>query len=97
MIERTPKQLHIAANKLSSTKNYDIVFEYPVVQIGIQAPSGTQFALNGGGTIEIGAYGIYELDLRDVGKIINMTIKTKEFLPTSDIYIDIVQEKEVSV
>jgi hypothetical protein len=35
--------------------------------LGIQAPPGTQFTINGGSLIEVGMYGIYELDLENIG------------------------------
>lgn len=39
----------------------------PAVKLGIQAPVGTIFYLNGGSSIRIGASGIYELDLTYLG------------------------------
>jgi hypothetical protein len=41
----------------------------PVVKIGIQAPVGTIFTLNGGNQISMGRYGIYELDLEGLGHL----------------------------
>lgn len=49
-----------------------VVFSnYNVVQLGIQAPPGTVFQITEGEDIEVGAYGVYELDLRDSSGFIN--------------------------
>ena len=65
------------AQKIITPENFqtntNLIAEYgPIVQLGLQADPGTQFILNNSGTITMGAYGIYELDLKDgIGKIIS--------------------------
>lgn len=56
----------------ASAVGYNILEEHrPVTQLGIQAPPGTTFQINGGSLIEVGIYGIYELDLENIGGQIN--------------------------
>ena len=67
---------------------------FPVIKLGIQAPPGIRFTINGGGKIEIGAYGIYELDLSGgLGKITDITFSDEKLLGESEkILVDIVYE-----
>lgn len=67
----------------SSAKNYPLtlkaaqlisgnMFEdyYPIIQLGIQAPPGTKFYVNGNGNpVIVGQVGIFDLDLVDNGSI----------------------------
>lgn len=91
----TVGQIIITANEITLTQAKEIIPSTPIVQLGIQAPSGTIFTLNNGGPIEIGTYGIYELDLRGVGKIVKITFPTQSS-PSSNIYIDFVREEDAS-
>lgn len=65
----------------------------PVTKIGIQAPSGTKFQLNQGSEIEMGAYGIYELDITGLGYIDSLVFKTT-FAEDEYALIDIVYHGE---
>lgn len=58
-----------------------------IYQLGIQAPPGTAFSLNGSSLIFVGNTGIYELDLRYVQKAI-ASIKF-EIIPEGNLLIDI--------
>lgn len=60
----------ITINKTTTDVTYDYytngtVFEnnFPILQLGIQAPPGTRFKINEGDDIIIGTTGIFELDL----------------------------------
>ena len=55
-------------------KNKNILEGKLVIKIGIQGPAGTKFTLNNGSNIEIGAYGIYELDITGLGYITDMRL-----------------------
>lgn len=75
------------------TAGINIIAEYfPVIKLGIQAPAGTQFILNGGSSaITVGNYGIYELDLTNLGGLIN-SIVFKENDEINQVIVDIVYE-----
>lgn len=46
---------------------------YPILQLGIQAPPGTKFYLNGAiNPVVIGATGIYELELKGITEITSL-------------------------
>lgn len=45
-----------------------------VTMLGIQAAPGTQFRINNGGIIEMGFYGIYELNLERIGGAITSIV-----------------------
>jgi hypothetical protein len=65
---------------------------FPVYKLGIQGPAGTKFYLNGGQQpITIGKYGIYELDLTNLGGFISSLSFEKT---DATIIVDIVYEKE---
>jgi hypothetical protein len=65
--------------------------------LGIQAMPGTRFRINDGGDMEIGLYGIYELDLvRIGGTVTSIKIQQVKNLPTesnnSKIIVDVLYE-----
>lgn len=68
----------------------------PVIQLGIQALPGTTFCVNGGNEIQIGQYGLYELDLSDLGgQILDLTfvkIVTNSTHNINSALVDIVYE-----
>lgn len=79
------------------TPNTNVLDYYPVIKLGIQGPPGTIFQINNGSDIEIGAYGIYELDFSSgLGKIMDLKIKKCEFKTIKKLIIDIVYEEVVS-
>lgn len=78
---------------ISDSRNYPDFSDYPamlttgnifknygiVSQLGIQAPVGMRFSLNGSQhPITIGETGIYELDLENVGRIISIQFNTQD-------------------
>ena len=67
-----------------------------VTMLGIQAAPGTKFQINNGGNIEMGFYGIYELDLERIGGLITSIVLTSPSPETgsenSPIIIDMVYE-----
>lgn len=65
-----------------------------VSMLGIQATPGTPFKLNGGGEIQIGFYGTYELDLSRFGGLIkSIEVKPAASYPKdAKIIIDILYE-----
>ena len=85
------KQVHqIIIDKSSNEKN--VIEGYnPVVKLGIQGPSGTTFQINNGSIIEIGTYGIYELDLIGLGGQIKSLVFTN-IGDEGSIIVDIVYE-----
>ena len=77
--------------------NKNVVAETsPVIQLGIQALPGTTFRINGGNNIQIGQYGLYELDLSELGgQILDLTfikIVTNETHNINSALVDIVYE-----
>lgn len=85
------KQVHqIIIDKSFSNEN--IIKEYnPVVKLGIQGPSGTSFTINNGSKIQIGTYGIYELDLIGLGGQIKSLVFT-DIGDAGSVIVDIVYE-----
>ena len=84
----------------------NIFNDYKLVsEIGIQAPVGTRFYLNGGTyPITIGKTGIYELDLEGIGRINSIRFNREDIqksFPTGNIVnrllIDIVYEGGAAV
>ena len=67
-----------------------------VVMLGIQAAPGTPFKLNGGTDIQMGYFGIYELDLNRIGGVIqSIEIKQAAQYPkNSKVIVDILYETE---
>ena len=67
-----------------------------VVMLGIQAAPGTPFRLNKGTDIQMGYFGIYELDLNRIGGIIqSIEIKQAAQYPkNSKVIVDILYETE---
>lgn len=67
-----------------------------VTMLGIQAAPGTKFQINNGGSIEMGFYGIYELDLERIGGLITSIVLTSPSpeagSENSPIIIDMVYE-----
>ena len=73
----------------------EIVDYNKIVQLGIQAPSGSHFIINGentdsNGDIEIGITGIFELDLKDTNTYITSVAVTAPV--GSQIIVDILYE-----
>lgn len=69
----------ITINKTTTDVTYDYytngtVFEnnFPILQLGIQAPPGTRFKINEGDDIIIGTTGIFELDLEGKTEITSL-------------------------
>ena len=84
------KAIHQIAGNITAKIN--VLEDYsPVFKLGIQGPADTVFYLNGSEhPIKIGKYGIYELDLTNLGGFIGSLI----FEESSDsIIIDIVYER----
>lgn len=67
----------------------------PVVQIGVNGAPGTRFRINNGSIIELGQWGVYELDLytNNLGRIISFTIEEYNFTAVSKLLIDIIYYK----
>lgn len=67
----------------------------PVAKLGICGAPGTKFRINGGSEIEIGAYGIYELDLSNgLGVIASLEFTFVEFdEDTPILLVDFVSER----
>lgn len=74
-----------------------VVFENrTVTALGIQAAPGTKFVINGGGPIEMGFFGIYELDLERIGGIVNSLVfvsKASDAGEDAPIIVDYVYEE----
>ena len=72
----------------------NVIKDYkPVVKLGIQGPFGTSFTINGGSEIQIGIYGIYELDLIGLGgQIKDLTFTNLGDSNEGSIIVDIVYE-----
>lgn len=69
----------ITINKTTTDVTYDYytngtIFEnnFPILQLGIQAPPGTRFKINEGDDIIIGTTGIFELDLEGKTEITSL-------------------------
>ncbi len=76
-----------------------ISFEYPILQLGIQGPPGTEFYLNGSNEpIKIGASGIFDLDIKNNARITELTFNSSSLSKiTNDgqyIIVDIIYEGE---
>ena len=73
-----------------------IIFEdVTVTALGIQAPPGTQFSINGDSDMEMGPFGIYELDLERIGGIVSsltLTAPAKNASQGAQIIIDYIYE-----
>lgn len=57
-----------------------------VTKVGIQGPPGTQFTFTKGNSITLGQYGIYELDISEVGFLTYLEIEHR--VSDKPIYID---------
>lgn len=73
-----PTTITIDTNSVDVTYEHyssGAVFEnnFPILQLGIQAPPGTKFSLNNGDEIIIGSTGIFELDLEGKTEITKLT------------------------
>ena len=80
----------ITINNATTDVTYDYytngtVFEnnFPILQLGIQAPPGTRFRINNGDYIIIGTTGIFELDLEGKTEITSL-----DFDPISMAFIN---------
>ena len=105
-------QLVVEPNSEMLLKTNHLEGYSPVIKLGIQAPMGTKFILNKPSSetaehyktnhdIEIGYYGIYELDLSDIGHITSLiftefgeNVEVNEHVPlqvyNGNILVDIV-------
>ena len=95
MAKKIHQFIGVQANQNILTPNEEIKY-LPVIKLGIQGPAGTRFRLNGSNSswITIGKYGIYELDLTNLGGFIN----SLEFENANqNIVVDIVYEGGSSV
>lgn len=88
--------MQLVIKEANNTKNH--VQGLFVTKIGIQGQPGTCFTINGGNNfITIGKYGIYELDLSNLGGVITSLVfpvvgETNQFNPP--IIVDIVYEEQ---
>ena len=95
MAKRIHQFKNIALNDNILTDDLNNKDYFPVIKLGIQAVPGVKFSLNGGGNIEIGRYGIYELDLTNLGGLITSIIFPNDEVNEehkADIIVDIVYE-----
>lgn len=75
------------------------VFPYPLLQLGIQAPPGTQFNVNGSERPVIMGYtGLFELDLQESGQIIALTFENDSLEainenPNFSLIVDMIYER----
>ena len=76
--------------KVNSAGDIPLENRRPVVALGIQGPAGTVFSINNGDDIQIGQYGIYELDLSG-GLGLIQTIKIVE-PPTDTVIVDTIYD-----
>ena len=95
------------ATKYNSPSNTELmeqlisgeIFPYPLLQLGIQAPPGTQFNINGSERPAIMGYtGLFELDLHDSGQIIALTFEKNSLEainenPNFSLIIDMIYER----
>ena len=59
-----PHQFKLNKNNEKLINKENILENYvPVIQLGIQGPPGLKFTIGGGGEIEVGTTGIYEINL----------------------------------
>ena len=63
-------QAIIAKNDLSEGP-VNVFEDVTVTVLGIQAPPGTEFSINNDSEMEMGLFGIYELDLENLGGIVS--------------------------
>ena len=74
-----------------------VIFEdKTVTALGIQAAPGTKFTINGGSPIEMGFFGIYELDLERIGGIVSSLAfvgRASDAKDSALILVDIVYEE----
>lgn len=83
----------IIIEDFDSDNNRNVLENYSgVTRLGIQGAPGIEFSINEGGTIVMGQYGIYELDLSNgLGVITNLQFtRYPENAVQKKIYIDIV-------
>ena len=73
-----------------TNKDTNILENFRAVKIGICAPAGTKFYLNGGSAIEVNPYGIYELDVSEYGYLISLHF---DKLDSTKIIIDLFGEE----
>lgn len=72
---------------------------YPIVQLGIQAPPGTEFNINGSERPAIMGYtGLFELELNNGGEVINLnfsenSLKAINANPNFSLIIDMIYER----
>lgn len=71
----------------------------PITQLGIQAPPGTKFYINGSGPAVVGYTGLFEIDLSNGGEIISLSFEkdSLQFInnnPNAWLIVDIVYESE---
>lgn len=67
----------IIINKLNSSswnKGQNLLENKLVTKLGIQGTPGAIFRINGGNTITLGQYGIYELDVTGLGYLISFIV-----------------------
>lgn len=80
--------------------NGGIVFNYPVLQLGIQTLPGTMFYLNGNkNPVIIGSTGIFEIDLEGLVEILKISFNTQSLdiinsNPNGYLIIDVLYEGE---
>lgn len=102
--EEESKKSKNQPNSLSLTQlsnvNGGIIFNYPVLQLGIQTLPGTMFYLNGNkNPIIIGSTGIFEIDLEGLVEIlkISFNLQSLEIIdsnPNGYLIIDVLYEGE---
>lgn len=87
------KQIKLDVDNYYPTEN--LLKDYaPITKIGILAPPGSIFQLNEGNDIEMGQYGIYELDITNLGYIDSLVIKSNSEKESKPILVDFVYHGE---
>lgn len=73
------------------TDNVFLDLDGEVTQLGIQAPSGTKFYLNGfNNTLQVGCTGIYELDLEGLTTLTQLRFDGNSLANAQTIIVDVV-------
>lgn len=58
-------------NQTIVTNTGEVFSDKSVTKLGLIGPAGTKFTINDGGEIEIGRYGIWEIDLSNINTFIS--------------------------
>ena len=88
------KQFVYNQNDLTDSYTELLTHNERVVMLGIQATPGTPFKINNGTSIQMGVFGVYELDLNRIGGLVN-SIKIAQapsFPEGSKVIVDVLYE-----